>query len=210
MTSWPGQTNNGSTEKVPSRILYGDPPKAEISWGNKITPKSKGKVHALMKLKLDEHLKKSKQLKLLLAFLTQNMDGLDLDDLESDNSDDEDGPPDYPGKSAVDIVADYLTEIRTHVWKELSSQYGEALFASLTKELIVTVPAVWSERAKDQTLKAVTKARFDASKIALVTEPEAAAIYTLKWMTEGANKDEVRTGDNFVLCDAGGICHPLY
>ena len=85
------------------------------------------------------------------------------------------------------------------MWKTLSNQYGEDLFETLTKELVVTVPAVWSERAKDQTLKAVTKAKWAASKISLVTEPEAAAIYTLKWMTEGANKQQVCVGDHFVL-----------
>jgi hypothetical protein len=40
-----------------------------------------------------------------------------------------------------------------------------------------------------------------------VTEPESAAIYTLKWMSEGANKEDIHVGDNFVLCDAGGINH---
>jgi molecular chaperone DnaK (HSP70) len=73
------------------------------------------------------------------------------------------------------------------------------MLETLTKDLVVTVPAVWSERAKDQTLKAVTKSKWGASKISLVTEPEAAAIYTLKWMTEGANKEEVKIDDSFVL-----------
>jgi len=205
ITEWPG-LGNGNTEKVPSRILYCDPPSQEIKWGNKITPKDKGKVHALMKLRLDERMKQSKQLKLLLAFLTRGMDDIDLNDLNSDEED-EDGPPEYPGKSAVEIVADYLSELREHVYMKMTQQYGKALFSSLEKELVVTVPAVWSERAKDQTLKAVTKAKFDATKIALVTEPESAAIYTLKWMSEGANKEDIHVGDNFVLCDAGGPVH---
>ena len=179
----------GNTEKVPTRISYGVPPKIDIQWGNLIRPNTKAYVHALMKLRLDERLKQSKQLKVLLAFLTSNFNGLDLDDL---NSDDEDGPPAYPGKDPVDIVADYLTEVRRHVWQDLGKQYGESMFDSLTKELVVTVPAVWSERAKDLTLKAVTKAKFDAAKLSLVTEPEAAAVYTLKGMTEGANKDDVK------------------
>jgi molecular chaperone DnaK (HSP70) len=81
----------------------------------------------------------------------------------------------------------------------LGKQYGEALLETMTKELVITVPAVWSERAKDLTLKAVTGAKWGTDKIALVTEPEAAAIYTLKWMTEGANREEVKVGDQFVL-----------
>lgn len=175
------------------------PPKHEVKWGQEINHKTKG-VHALMKLRLDETGKKSKQLKLLLAFLTSNFEGLNIDDLESD---DEDAPPEYPGKDTVDIVADYLTRLRDHVWRELRNTYMST-FDVLAKELVITVPAVWSERAKDQTLKAVTRAKFDTSKIIMVTEPEAAAIYSLKEMRDGAMRDEVKVGDNFVLCDAGG------
>ena len=108
VTDWPGMGNMGNTEKVPSRISYGPPPDTEIKWGNLIRPTDKSPVHALMKLRLDERLKRSKQLRLLLAFLTENFNGLSLDDLNSDDEED-DGPPEYPGKAPVDIVADYLT-----------------------------------------------------------------------------------------------------
>lgn len=193
----------GTTDKVPSRIAYGQPPTAAISWGYQIKPTTTAKVHALMKLKLDTKLKRSKQLKLLLALLTQSVEGLNLD--ESDGEEDpEDAPPEYPGKSAVDIVADYLAEVRKHIWKGIADQYGQALFNSISKELVVTVPAVWSERAKDLTLKAVGRADFDATTISIVTEPEAAAVYTLRGMKEGVNKADVKVGDMFVICDAGG------
>lgn len=192
----------GTTDKVPSRIAYGQS-LTKVLWGYEIKPTTKDKVHALMKLKLDTKLKHSKQLKLLLALLTQSVAGLNLDESD-DEQDPEDAPPEYPGKSAVEIVADYLTEVRKHIWKGIAVQYGEALFASLPKELIVTVPAVWSERAKDLTLKAVGKAKFDAKSISIVTEPEAAAVYTLRGMKEGANRADVKVGDMFVICDAGG------
>jgi len=185
-----------NTEKVPTRISYGIPPKVEILWGNQIKPTTKAKVHALMKLKLDERLKKSKQLKMLLAFL--RFDGLEGLDINDSGSDDEDGPPDYPGKEPVEIVADYLTEVRKHVFQELAQIYDGGLFEILQKELVVTVPAVWSEKAKDLTLKAVTKAKFDVSKISLVTEPEAAAIYTLKDMKEGPGQDQIQVKVQYV------------
>ncbi|KAH8678766.1 hypothetical protein BGZ60DRAFT_401802 [Tricladium varicosporioides] len=200
--SWPGMGGMANTEKVPSRIAYGQPPKVEILWGNQIKPNTKAKVHALMKLKLDERLRKSKQLKMLLAFL--RFDGLEGLDLNDSGDDEDDGPPDYPGKEPVEVVADYLTEVRKHVYTELSGVYNGGLFDSLNKELVVTVPAVWSEKAKDLTLKAVTKAQFNVNKISLVTEPEAAAIYTLMDMKEGPGQDQIQIGDCFVLCDAGG------
>jgi molecular chaperone DnaK (HSP70) len=150
-----------------------------------------------MKLKLDERLKRSKQMTMLLKFLA-GLESLSIDDLDSE---DEEEPPEYPGKSPVEVVADYLSEVRKHAWSKLEVKYG-TLFKTLTKELVITVPAVWSERAKDLTLKAVTKAQFDVSKISIVTEPEAAAVYTLKYMAQ--QQDQVRTNDYFVLCDAGG------
>lgn len=154
-----------------------------------------------MKLRLDATLGKAKQLKILMALLADKLQDLDLDDLESDDGD---APPAYPGKPPVEIVADYLSAVREHVWGVLQRQYIGGLFNTLKKVIVVTVPAVWSERAKDLTLRAVSSANWGTDKISLVTEPEAAAIYTLKWITQGAQKSEVSVGDNFVLCDAGG------
>jgi molecular chaperone DnaK (HSP70) len=186
ISAWPGQSNENN-EKVPSRICYTEkPPNLEIKWGNQIRPNQKGRVYALMKLKLDERLKKSTQLKLLLALLSSNLEGLNLD------SDDDDGPPEYPGKAPVEIVADYLTEVRKHVWYELGEQFAGGLFDSLRKELVVTVPAVWSERAKDLTLKSVQKANFMTDQIMLVKETEASAVYTLKTMLEGVNRNALK------------------
>jgi len=192
-----------NNRKVPSRIAYSSPPDAQILWGNQIKHNTKAAVHACMKLRLDEKMKGSEQFRLLLAFLTSRMTDLDVsvDDI-LDKPDG--GPPDYPGKDPVDMVADYLTKVREWTWIEMERTYGAEMFASMRKELVVTVPAVWSERAKDLTLKAVHRAGFDAAKTSLVTEPEAAAIYTLKGMREGYNKAEICVGDVFVLCDAGG------
>lgn len=153
-----------------------------------------------MKLKLDEKMKRSKQMSLLLKFLA-GLESLSIDDLDSDS---EEEPPEYPGKTPVEVVADYLSEVRKHTWTKLEVKYGAELFRTLTKELVITVPAVWSERAKDLTLKAVTKAQWDVKKISIVTEPEAAAVYTLKYMSTGVQQDQIKVNDHFVLVDAGG------
>ncbi|KAH8659361.1 hypothetical protein BGZ60DRAFT_382721 [Tricladium varicosporioides] len=208
LTQWPGRGGApGNTEKIPSRISYGPPPQVEIKWGNLIRPNDKAKVHSLMKLKLDGNQGKSQMLRRLVALLSND---LDIGDLDLGNSDDESendgGPPDYPGKDPVDMVTDYLTEIRKHCEKEWIKQYTKDIYDTLSKEIVVTVPAVWKESAKDATIQAVKRAGFVRSneKIWMVTEPEAAAIHTLKEMTQGAQKDHVKVGDVFVLCDAGG------
>ena len=135
-----------------------------------------------MKLQLDERMRTSVRFRQLMQFV----EDLSLDDNDDDPSyPDNDGPPRYPGKDTVDVVTDYLTCIREHAWGHLERVYGTTFFNSMKKDLVVTVPAVWSERAKDLTMNAVAAAEFGADKTWLVTEPEAAAIYTLKCMSEG-------------------------
>ncbi|KAK6356035.1 hypothetical protein TWF718_000409 [Orbilia javanica] len=186
--------------KVPSRIAYSTTPEPEILWGNQIKPNTKAPIHACMKLKLDEEAEGPDRFRKLLALITRDMVGMDIEDAPESSDD----APDHPEKKPVDIVADYLAKVRETAWDVLEQQYGKVLFSSMKKELVVTVPAVWSERAKDLTLKAVNRAEFNASKISLVSEPEAAAIYTLKCMREGPSRDDIKLGDVFVLCDSGG------
>lgn len=204
-TEWPGKIGL-DLDKAPSRICYEQPPDNGIRWGYEIKPNEKGNIHSLMKLNLDASLKRSKQLKLLLAMLGTSDESFGINDLRLDQEydDPEDAPPGYPGRSVVDIVADYLTEVRKVVWQRLVRQYRGSLLAGLKKELVVTVPAVWSDRAKDLTLQAIKRADFKADTISLIPEPEAGAVYTLKCMTEGIYKNDVNVGDMFVVCDAGG------
>lgn len=68
-------------------------------------------------------------------------------------------------------------------------------------EWILTVPAVWSDTAKDATLQAAQMAGFGrSSKLTLVTEPEAAAIYAFKVLEDFT----LRVGDHHIICDCGG------
>lgn len=72
---------------------------------------------------------------------------------------------------------------------------------SLTKvQFVLTVPAVWSDSAKDATLKAAEKAGMGKRhELQLISEPEAAAVYTLK----AIQPNHLKVGDNFIVCDAG-------
>ena len=50
---------------------------------------------------------------------------------------------------------------------------------STRMETIFTVPAVWSDKAKSDTLECVHQAGFgERDQIRVITEPEAAAVYT--------------------------------
>ena len=59
------------------------------------------------------------------------------------------------------------------------------------------VPAIWSDKAKHDT---VTAARMSGiHPVTLIKEPEAAALYTMYSLDHALQK-----GDAFVVCDAGG------
>ncbi|KAG0650908.1 hypothetical protein D0Z07_2774 [Hyphodiscus hymeniophilus] len=104
-------------------------------------------------------------------------------------------------KSSDDLTIDYLTVLVKHLMYTLEQKLGKAILQSIPIEFCLTVPAIWSEVAKDKTLKACEKAGLKSKAgILLVSEPEAAAIYAL----HGLDPHGLQIGDCFVLCDAGG------
>ncbi|KAF2190811.1 Hsp70 family protein-like protein [Zopfia rhizophila CBS 207.26] len=104
-------------------------------------------------------------------------------------------------KTVMEAVTDYLGQIYKHTMETLTRRYGET-FMNMTKvQFVLTVPAVWSDAAKDATLKAAEKAGMgNRHDLKLISEPEAAAVYTLK----AIQPNHLKIGDNFVVCDAGG------
>lgn len=103
---------------------------------------------------------------------------------------------------AQQLLADYLSGLGDHLLYTLNQKLGEPFVRNVPMEFILTVPAIWSDLAKSKTLAACQRAGgpFQGRKITLVSEPEAAAIYTL----HGMDPHNLRVGDSFVICDAGG------
>jgi molecular chaperone DnaK (HSP70) len=68
-------------------------------------------------------------------------------------------------------------------------------------EFIITVPAIWTEKSKDNMRAYAAQAGMGTKgAIQIIKEPEAAGIYALvKMRNLGLELD-----DTFVLCDAGG------
>jgi hypothetical protein len=113
-------------------------------------------------------------------------------------------------KQPVDIVSDFLTHVRVHMIKNLDIRYGRDVWMTLPITLVVTVPAVWSDAAKDRTLQAVEKAGFTSTHLPklentmITTEPESAAIYTIRTLRSTAHENQLKVGDGFTVCDMGG------
>jgi hypothetical protein len=108
------------------------------------------------------------------------------------------------GKTAVDVVADYLSEVYQHILKTISKNITEADLRITPLEFWFTVPAIWSDRALDATRTAAQRAGFGKSslrpmdQIFLISEPEAAAVTALKKYTTSSMGGSVKVSASLV------------
>ena len=101
------------------------------------------------------------------------------------------------------LVVDYLTALRENFESHLADLPNSLDLQSIPKQYVITVPAMWSERAQDRTRSCAERADMGQKHtIGIISEPEAAAIRVLEEMRE----DEYRfkRNDTFVVVDAGG------
>jgi hypothetical protein len=104
-------------------------------------------------------------------------------------------------RTVMDAVSDYLTRLYRHTMETLTRRYGESFVSTTPVEFVLTVPAVWSDAAKNATLQAAERAGMGRRhELKLISEPEAAAVYTLRTLQPAS----LRVGGNFIVCDAGG------
>ncbi|KAI4753714.1 actin-like ATPase domain-containing protein [Aureobasidium sp. EXF-3400] len=189
--SWPG-SNNITSEKVPSELTYESTPsgagvkrtssgnpiitKDPPRWGFQIKP-NESRLRC-MKLLLDRHQK-------FPSYVSRQ----DLSNLLV-----------HWDKSAEQAVSDYLTALYSHVKKRFEKRFP-MMMATIQIDIVITVPAVWSDAAKDATMRAAMKAGMGKNSF-MVSEPEAAAIYAIKSID--VQKKLCMAGDNFIICDCGG------
>jgi molecular chaperone DnaK (HSP70) len=176
ITNWPGPSRNPTDEKVPSEVAYSD---QKFEWGNKI--RHHNEREAWTKLLLDETYSKDQLRKIQKLFHGD----ADLTEDEADSASNGTATPKL-AKEPVEIVTDFLSGVRIHLQSVLEARYG-IMLNGLRREVVITVPAGWSEKAKNLTYKAVCNAGFniDETKISMITEPEAAAIYILRDLNDG-------------------------
>ncbi|KAJ5365517.1 hypothetical protein N7517_008403 [Penicillium concentricum] len=161
--TWPGG-GNITSQKVPTLCSYEN---NGMKWGHQTDQSSHpGSEHGLIqgvKLLLDE----SQKLRYKPATDSQEI----IKDLR---------------KTPVDVAGDYLQKLVGHAREILRRRFGIALLA-MDLEYILTVPAIWSDKAQYLTMQAAHRAGISPASLRLLSEPEAAA------------KD-----DCLVVCDAGG------
>lgn len=111
------------------------------------------------------------------------------------------------GKMAEDVAADYLREVCNWTMQQLVKRISQEVLDVTPLEFWFTVPAIWSDGAKDATRTAARAAGFGTrldDKIFMIPEPEAAAIATLKNLTHDGSTTQVKPGDGIIICDCGG------
>ena len=117
-------------------------------------------------------------------------------------------------RTSGDIVTDYLKEVIDRVRASIENSADTRRLEQFPIDIVITHPAVWDERAKNLTFRAVMQA-FQAvfqdlvikpGFIRLATEPEACAQYTLQAARAAGMVEtrQLRVGECFIVVDAGG------
>ncbi|KAF3159971.1 hypothetical protein TWF225_010688 [Orbilia oligospora] len=204
---WPGKERRDEV-KCPSDIAYGAD--GTYRWGYLIPPGLARMAWA--KLDLDED-----------SFYENQDNNEDYVDLQGSFTETlgsvEDEFPMVEGmrhnpfnKCPVDVVADYLTALYDVIMSNLRRAQGENFINRTAIDWVMTVPAVWSEKAQSLTKEAASRAGIgqrDKDRLFLLSEPEAAAVYAISELYQRDNSrrnnpNMLNIGDTFVLCDAGG------
>ncbi|TGZ77595.1 hypothetical protein EX30DRAFT_311070 [Ascodesmis nigricans] len=107
------------------------------------------------------------------------------------------------GVAPVTVVTHFLKSIRDTTIDAISSTILGQEFIRQSKMLwVLTIPAIWSDMAKNLMIEAAENAGFGRHRedFHFVSEPEAGAVYTLATMPPQG----LQIGDSFVILDCGG------
>uniref|UniRef100_L7J4E5 Hsp70-like protein n=1 Tax=Pyricularia oryzae (strain P131) TaxID=1143193 RepID=L7J4E5_PYRO1 len=179
--NWPGTGREES--KAPSELCYNDD--GTIGWGFEVPPEADSirwfKLLLLRDDDMGEELRNVPQLSDCRDFLKRT------------------------GKSAVDVVADYLGMLWKHTIETIVRARGQTVVDAMVIRTVITVPAIWKGYARQAMEKAAKKAGMlekrpaGPTSLVLANEPEAAALATLIERGRKPSADSV-----YIVCDAGG------
>lgn len=169
ITKWPGDAH--TSWKTPTRIAYKkeNPQLQSDKWGFEVTPKLTS--YSWKKLLLDKN----------AAAARYDDPRLFSDKKKDDNSPGMMRLPRF--RDAPGVCEDFLRKVFEYVSAKLRREMTDLTFDNTPMECWITLPAIWSDEAKDATLKAAKRAGFGNrpyDEVFTIAEPEAAAISTLK------------------------------
>ncbi|KAG5958550.1 hypothetical protein E4U57_001257 [Claviceps arundinis] len=184
ITEWPG-AGSYTKQKIPT-VLYYDQYQKVVGWGPDIADALAPTGYPKPGVQKVEWFK----LQLMLSGNTY-IDPINL-------------PPLPPGKSEIDVAADYLFKLRQAMRSALQKTLGE-VFNREERNIryYLTVPAIWNDAGKAATRAAAIQAGFlrdeNDNRLTLVSEPEAAALFCSKTGLLNLN-----VHDAVLIVDCGG------
>ncbi|CAG9940856.1 hypothetical protein V2G26_016976 [Clonostachys chloroleuca] len=184
ITEWPG-AGSYAKQKIPT-VLYYDQYQKVVGWGPDIADALAPTGYPKPGVQKVEWFK----LQLMLSGNTY-IDPINL-------------PPLPPGKSEIDVAADYLFKLRQAMRAALQKTLGE-VFNREERNIryYLTVPAIWNDAGKAATRAAAIQAGFlrdeNDNRLTLISEPEAAAMFCSK-----TGLLNLKVHDAVLIVDCGG------
>ncbi|KAH0430382.1 hsp70 family chaperone [Colletotrichum camelliae] len=189
ITQWPSELSfNSDTEKTPSTLLYGTL-QDDATWGYSVPAHSTDECLKWFKLLLIDPRDLSPELRESPQIATAKRL------LETSN------------REVVEVISSYLQRLWNHSIDCIARSTGKGLLRLCTFHVVVTIPAIWPEYSKARMRRAAKDAGIldirpaGETVLSFVTEPEAAALATL---CDLQFRPDIKGGDHFVVCDAGG------
>ncbi|KAE9565894.1 hypothetical protein CGMCC3_g17931 [Colletotrichum fructicola] len=176
------------TEKTPSTLLYGTL-QDDATWGYSVPAHSTDECLKWFKLLLIEPRDLSPELRESPQIATAKRL------LETSN------------REVVEVISSYLQRLWNHSIDCIARSTGKGLLRLCTFHVVVTIPAIWPEYSKARMRRAAKDAGIldirpaGETVLSFVIEPEAAALATL---CDLQFRPDIKGGDHFVVCDAGG------
>ncbi|KAF3481243.1 uncharacterized protein GIQ15_04002 [Arthroderma uncinatum] len=185
ITEWPGAGTH-TKQKIPT-VLYYDQYQKVVGWGPDIADALAPTGYPKAGVQKVEWFK----LQLMSSGGNTYIDPINL-------------PPLPPGKSEIDVAADYLFHLRGAMRNQLQKTLGE-VFNREERNIryFLTVPAIWNDAGKAATRAAAIQAGFlrdeNDNRLTLITEPEAAAMFCAK-----TGLLNLKIHDAILIVDCGG------
>ncbi|RSL66600.1 hypothetical protein CEP54_003636 [Fusarium duplospermum] len=190
-TEYPGSTScyAGHCEKVPSLVAFASDNEdlEQDKWGYRVEP----------------HMKACSWTKLLLDGSARASEYDDPKLKKAIRSGIMKLPP---GRTAKEIVTIYFRGLNRLFEGAVAERLGAGSLDDLPVDFWFTVPATWSDKAKQLTLEAARDAGIASrphDRIHLISEPEAAAHLALKSSIHFV-QDLIEAGAKVMVCDLGG------
>ncbi|KAK4948348.1 hypothetical protein LTR10_012882 [Elasticomyces elasticus] len=184
IVEWPG-AGTQTKQKIPT-VLYYDQHQQVVGWGPDIAEALAPTGYPKPGVQKVEWFK----LQLMMSGNTY-IDPINL-------------PPLPPGKSEIDVAADYLFKLRQAMRNQLQKTLGE-VFNREERNIryFLTVPAIWNDAGKAATRAAAIQAGYlrdeNDNRLTLITEPEAAAMFCAK-----TGLLNLKVHDAILIVDCGG------